>query len=559
MRKDSLLFFFIICFFAEGALANAPEWREGFSVPAGGNSNPYELPADELEKNIRAGRLHAQEYPLEITGILPPHRPVAEFFSKTSFDPLRDFLRGFYKGLTGIESLNDVLEWIGLHPYPSESDQGVYAVPYPNGKRPEHPMGFSLVERNGATGFTVSCAGCHSSNLFGKTVLGMSNRFPRANETFQYGKTLAFFAEPNLFQMYNGATEAETEMLRELRSNVRSIGLKKPLTLGLDTSLAQVALSLARRNEDPHAERSEIREIFPREDPLSELPADSKPAVWWNVKYKNRWLSDGSVLSGNPILTNILWNEIGRGADLHELNDWIDRNSAKIRELTSAVFASEAPRYSDFFPAENFPLAEAKKGEEIFQQRCARCHGTYEKAWNLPHAAELKPEELMKTVFVRYHENTPVVNVGTDPHRRQGMQSLEQLNRLAISQKHGIRIETQAGYVPPPLVGIWARWPYFHNNSIPNLCALLTKPEKRPKTYYAGPAEDPARDFDSNCNGYPLGEKAPPEWKKRRYKFDSRIPGLVNMGHAEGIFLQNGKELLSNAEKQSLIRFLQSL
>ena len=40
--------------------------------------------------------------------------------------------------------------------------------------------------------FTFSCAACHSSNLFGKTVLGMTNRFPKANEFFIKAKTWSF-------------------------------------------------------------------------------------------------------------------------------------------------------------------------------------------------------------------------------------------------------------------------------------------------------------------------------------------------------------------------------
>lgn len=491
--------------------------------------------------------------------MLPPFRPVKEFFDKDRHDPLKDFLRSVMTGLGGIRSFNDVLAWIGLHPYPSESDRGVYAVPYPSGKRPDYPMGFSVIERNGAEGFTISCAECHSSRLFGKTVLGMTNRFPNANKTFIHGKTLALLADPTLFRIYNGSTEEETDLLRELRRNVRAIGVRRPIALGLDTSLAQVALSLARRSRDPYAERSPAREVFPRHEELAAAPADSKPAVWWNVKFKNRWLSDGSVLSGNPILTNLLWNEIGRGADLHALDDWILRNGDKIRELTSAVFSSEAPRFTDFFPAERFPIASARRGEAVFNRRCARCHGTYEKAWSAPGTNALPAEELLRTARVRYHERTLVVDVGTDPNRRLGMRSLEQLNELAIARANGIRVAEQNGYVPPPLVGIWARWPYFHNNSVPSLCAVLTRPEKRPSVYYSGPAEDRELDFDGLCNGYPTGKAVPARWKRPAFRYDTKKNGLGNGGHAEGIFLREGKELLTPEEKLDLVRFLQTL
>jgi hypothetical protein len=332
------------------------------------------------------------------------------------------------------------------------------------------------------------------------------------------------------------------------------IEAKKPAALGLDTSLAQVALSLSKRKRDAWA--SLATQPAPRAERLRHAVADSKPAVWWNLKYKDRWLLDGSVVSGNPILTNFLWNEIGRGTDLHQLSDWIDANGATIRELTTAVFSTEAPRFTDFFSPETMDLTRAKHGEAIFLQHCARCHGTYKKGWNLPNAAELSPAQLLATVHVAYAPKTFVVDVGTDPSRYLGMSSLVQLNDLEISKRNGIVIEPQKGYVPPPLVGIWARWPYFHNNSAPSLCAVLTRASDRPKSYWARPANDPAADFDRACNGYPTG-RAP--GLSLEYRYDTRRAGMHASGHDEGIFLKNGQELLSAADKMDLIQFLQTL
>ena len=41
--------------------------------------------------------------------------------------------------------------------------------------------------------------------------------------------------------------------------------------------------------------------------------------------------------------------------------------------------------------------------------------------------------------------------------------------------------------------------------------------------------------------------------------YDSTLPGLSNAGHDEGIFLEFGFELLSEADKRDLIAFLQTL
>jgi len=547
----------LLFFLSTHTIAATPDWSE--KAPAPG-ANPYQLPPAQFSPMRDSGRIHAQIYPVGITGILPPYEPIRHLVEDNSKNPLREFLNNLFRTASGYRSIEDLLKDLGLHDYPQASDQGVYAVPYPNGIRPDHAMGFGLIETNQGTGFTFSCAACHSANLFGKTVLGMTNRFPKANEFFIKAKKASELIEPGVFKLYSGATQGETELMKDFKKNMRSVGLKQPLVLGLDTSLAQVSLSLNHRNPDAYASFSDRYAFSPRPDAiLDHNPADSKPAVWWNVKYKNRWLSDGSVVSGNPIFTNILWNEIGRGTDLVQLESWLAQNEQTIQEITTAVFSSEAPRFTDFFPASKIDLGLAKQGEQIFNNTCARCHGYYDKAWNLPNADQLSPEEKLKTTLVRYKEQTQVKDVGTDPYRYRGMKSLEQLNNLAISKKNNILIRAQEGYVPPPLVGIWARWPYFHNNSAPSLCAVLSAAKDRPRFYYSGEAQSPATDFDADCNGYPLGKATPESWKVSEHLYDTRKPGMGNQGHDEDIFLENGEELLLPEQKRALIQFLQTL
>lgn len=537
-----------------------PDWSMNAVAPPGGRENIYQWSDEDFLKYKNQGKIHTQIYPVTVTGMLPPYEPIKRMIEEDNHSPFRKWVQKVLQTMSGYKSFHDVLVSLGLHEYPQTTDEGVYSVPYPNNIRPDELMGFGLIERNGAQGFTFSCAACHSSQLFGKTVLGMTNRFPRANEFFLKAKKVMALADPFIFQFYTGSTNAERRLLSEAQYRLQFVDLKKPIALGLDTSLAQVSLSLNHRSQDPYASYSPWYATFPRHDIfLSDNPADSKPAVWWNVKYKTRWLSDGSVLSGNPIFTNLIWNEIGRGADLVQLEKWLADNNQVVEELTTAVFSSQAPLITDFIPAEKIDLGRAKQGETIFKINCAKCHGNYEKAWSLPGSENLSLKEQLKTVQVHYREQTKVVDVGTDPYRRLGMKSLEQLNNLAISKKNNIVIKAQEGYVPPPLVGIWARWPYLHNNSVPSLCALLTPSGQRPVAYYSGEALDPQKDFDLECNGYPLEDKTPLAWKTRDHFFDTRKKGLSNKGHDQNIFIKDGKEILSLDDKKNLILFLQTL
>lgn len=524
------------------AWSTPPDWSRNASIPDGGRPNPYDTPAGEWRTDIRKGKLHALHYPVSVTGILLPYGPL-----KSLLETMK------------LARLDTLQSWLGLYPYPENEGMGPFEVPFPDGRRPPQRMGFTLTETARGVGFTISCAQCHTESLFGRPVIGLATRFPRANAFFYRGLQIEPWVDEDVFALVTGATAGERGMFRDSKFAAHFVRAKMPVQLGLDTSLAQVAMSLATRDLTPWAHR--IEGLPDRDEPLTQHAADSKPAVWWNVKYKNRWLSDGSVVSGNPIFTNLLWNEIGRGTDLESLSEWLRTNPAVVRELTSAVFASEAPRWTDYFPATSLNESVAKSGERIFLSRCARCHGIYEKGWNLPHADRLTPVERLLTVRVRYHASTPVMDVGTDPSRHEGMGSLAQLNNLAISRQSGVEIVPQHGYVPPPLVGIWARWPYFHNNSAPTLCAVLTRASGRPTRYWARPAVDAERDFDRACNGYPSNPPTDlPKWLSRQeLHFDTRMSGRHASGHDEGIFLKGGRELLAIDDKKALITFLQTL
>lgn len=549
--------------------ALAADWSRQAELPGGDGkktplhrANIFQQDTESWEESVAQGRLHTFHYPVTITELNIPFKALKDYLDAEPNDPFRKWIYQITQQASSFESTQDVMDWLGIHPFPeNETERGPGPWPVVSPGEHELGMGATLLDMNGAEALTFSCAACHSADLFGKKVVGLTNRFPRANEFFRAGKKLLPYAHPDVFRSMTGATEAEVDILKKSRYAVQFVGAKKPEVLGLDTSLAQVALSLARRAKDPYAERKLLNANFPRSNPLDKKIADSKPAVWWNVKYKTRWLSDGSIVQGNPIHTNFLWNEIGRGVDLHALEKWLTANQQVIDDLTAAVFATEAPVYLDFLPEDTFNEELARQGQPVFKNNCMSCHGNYEKAWDQPFAHLMPLKERVKTTAVWYHKKTPVIDVGTDPGRYEGMQYFaKELNALKISQSINTIVEPQKGYVPPPLVGIWARWPYFHNNSAPNLCAVLTRASQRPVTYVAGPAIDPRTDYDADCGGYPVGEAAPAAWKKDKdYLYDTRREGLRNTGHDEKILIKDGVEIMTAAEKRALIEFLKTL
>lgn len=524
--------------------------------------NIYKLEPTALKKKIEHGKKVALFYPVTVSDLMIPYQPLKNFFESDPNDPVRRVLYDLARVVSPFKSMDDLYKSLGIHDFPtSVQSETPNSLPELSAHEKSVPMGATLIQTNDGEALTFGCAACHTADLFGVKVLGLTNRFPRANEFFRHGEQLAPYINSFLFKELLGTTEGERLMMVRAKKATKWIGTKKPVVLGLDTSLAQVALSLSRREQDEYATRSERYILFPRPNKLSKLIADSKPAVWWNVKYKNRWLSDGSIVSGNPVHTNFLWNEIGRGTDLKKLEKWMVTAKPEIEALTASVFATKAPRYEKFFGTSSIDIEKAKRGQKHFVQSCQKCHGAYEKGWDAPNALQLTKTKLLQNTKVVYHKKTPVIDVGTDAGRYLGMKEFAaDLNRLKISREMKTVVEPQKGYVPPPLEGIWARWPYFHNNSIPNLCALLTPAAQRPKTYYAGKAIHKQRDFDQECLGYPLGDKTPESWKKHtEYFYDTTKEGLSNSGHDVGIFIKDGKEIYTRQQKLELIEFLKTL
>lgn len=542
--------------------ATEPSWNENLQLKDGVPvENVYQLDLATWEKTVWEGKKHALIYPIKTTKLLVPYHPVNNFFELDNRNPFKKKIINMLKAESGWQTLNDLFNWLGLNSYPNQEQLATYAIPEAPSEFNHHPMGFTMMERFGKKGFTFSCATCHSATLFDQKILGMTNRFPRANDFFKYAKTLLPFVPPLVFMKETRASWGETKMYAQARNSLNWIETKIPLHKSLDTSWAHVGLSLSQRKADQYATRTRTSYIFPRKNKLNHVPADSKPLPWWNVKYKTKWLADGTIAAGNPVLTNILWNEIGRSADLKQLESFLLKSKQMIKELTAAVYASKAPRYEDFFGPHSIDISAAKRGEKLFNQNCVGCHGRYEKAWNSPNSEELSPTELIQTVKVAYHEVTPVINVGTDPLRNEATQYLaDDLNRLKISKTFGIKYKHEKGYIPPPLEGIWARWPYLHNNSVPSLCMMLTPANKRPKTFYVGPALDKERDFDHECNGYPIGDKTPKLWKSQQDSlFDTGKMGLSNQGHSTMLLKQDGNERYTQGQKRDLIQYLKTL
>lgn len=550
--------------FSFTSLIAAPDWSREAKVPLGETRlDIYQYGESLPEVKVR-GYKHALKWPVEVTGLLIPYEPLKYFLEDEKDNPLRRLLEKIAEKKLGYKDMDGLYEWLGLNIYPDNSIvSGVFQIPYPtrDDSIPEYRMGASLLtapHSPNSTGLSFSCASCHSGTFMGRSIMGLTNKRPRSNEFFVMAKKYVPLIPAGFFRAATNASREEKAMFKRTKDNLRWVDSVEPQVLGLDTSLPHVALSLHKRADDEFASKKKIGRRKPHQ--LKTFVSDSKPMPWWNLKYKTRWLSDGSIVTGNPILTNFLWNELGRGTDLKELEKWMKNNQDRIDELTAAAFATQAPRWTDFFPESTLDVGLAKNGEQVFNQSCKKCHGRYEKRWSYPMAELETISEQVKTERVFYHEKTPVKDVGTDPNRWMATKTFaSNLNKLRISKWMKTTVEPQVGYVPPPLEGIFLRYPYLHNNSIPNLCALMMRPDERPKKFVQGPSIKPEH-YDQECLGYPVGDKIPKDWlKERGSTFDTTRPGLRNIGHTKAFYDEQGNSLISKSDKRALLEFLKTL
>ena len=112
-----------------------------------------------------------------------------------------------------------------------------------------------------------------------------------------------------------------------------------------------------------------------------------------------------------------------------------------------------------------------------------------------------------------------------------------------------------AGYQAPPLDGIWATAPYFHNGSVPALAGVLNskaRPTRFTRSFKTGEA-----DYDKVNVGWKVTEtRDPPDAKlapiEARKIYDTSKPGRANTGHTYG-------DDLTDAERAQVIEYLKTL
>lgn len=214
-------------------------------------------------------------------------------------------------------------------------------------------------------------------------------------------------------------------------------------------------------------------------------------------------------------------------------NEITQRNYAAAMAIGArpdTVIPESFKRDTDFLlslapPAYPFPInrEQAARGEQIFKNNCASCHVQGGKDFGL-----VMPQ------------------IGTDRHRVDSFtqQLVDKFHTVKFGDVMFTAYRKTDGYVATFIDGLWARAPYIHNGSVPNLWELLQPAASRTKVFYRGyNVYDP-----KNLGFVSTGAEA----EKTGFRYDTSVPGNSNAGHEYGT-------TLTDAEKWDLIEYLKTL
>jgi mono/diheme cytochrome c family protein len=352
---------------------------------------------------------------------------------------------------------------------------------------------------DGKGGWVMNCLACHSGKVAGQAILGS----PNSN-----------FA---LETLVDEVRQRKLQMGRPL-AHMDKGGLTMPLGTTRGTTNAVifgVALG-SLRDRDLNLRRDFKVPQFVHND--VDAPA------FWNVRRKTRLYADGFAVKSHRLLLQFVMLPRNSG---ETLRGW----EAEFRDILAWIESLEPPKY----PWE-IDRALAATGQALFEQNCAKCHGTYGANGRYP------------------NKIVPIDKIRTDPTRLQSLTVTRRQDMrdswLGDYGKEEYVLDPQ-GYVAPPLNGIWASAPYLHNGSVPTVWHLL-HPGERPIVWRR--TED---GYDQKKVGLEITafDRLPDEAisaAERREFFDTRRSGKSAAGH---LF----PDELSEDEKQAVLEYLKTL
>lgn len=352
---------------------------------------------------------------------------------------------------------------------------------------------------NGRGGWVMNCLTCHAGKVAGHVIPGLPN-------THLALQTL--IEDVRLVKLQQRKPFAHLDLA--------SANVPLSVTNGATNSVIFGVILGTFRNPDMSVD---LKRVLP---PLTHHDVD--PPAFWNVRKKTSLYCDGfSPKTHRPLMQFMLIPSNDKDTIYGWENDF--------RAIQAWIEAVPVPQYAGPVNA-----ALAERGRIAFDAHCSRCHGTY--GPNGRYEQQTIAWDDLRTDPVRLRALTP-------EHRRWMKRGW--MSRYGMDPV----IEDPQGYVAPPLDGIWASAPYFHNGSVPTLWHVL-HPDRRPAVWKR--TED---GYDHARVGLEVEEMTtvPDDVmlpaRRRRY-FDTTLHGKSAGGH-------KFPSVLTEGEKRAVLEYLKTL
>ena len=393
-------------------------------------------------------------------------------------------------------------------------------------------LGESVFVRDGKQLVNGNCFACHAGVVNGQVVAGLGN---------------------------NHMNQSRPKTLRTRGDNFGPYAVWRLSARMADP--AKLGMVLAE-------EKTELEQLL---DSTPLPPVDPMP--WWLMKYKklDYWYADAGIYDAASFAVNFTTPHA-------EINEHRADHIDTVAKALAFARETQSPPFPGTLDAELVKL-----GADLFHGRtrpavtkgfraCKTCHGTYTKKDS--NADYSQPGSWN----VDYDFSHVLRNVKTDPSYNTTLQALapiaEHINKLeAYFESQGTpemtpssSVPSKSGYVAPPLVGVWASAPYFHNGSVPTVETVLNS-GKRPEIWSRNPRDPHA--YDLERVGMAFQTVSPSEYEQSAADtegaaylsqaaidhgaiYDTKGFGHGNMGHTFG-------DSLSDDERFAVIEFLKSL
>ncbi len=377
------------------------------------------------------------------------------------------------------------------------------------------PYNFNVVTNDdGLSIVTSNCLTCHATKLFGELVVGLGNEF------------LDFTADASKPVERAGALvqgDAEIAAWELYADRINTIApYIKTSTVGVNPANNLTFALIAHRRANDNTWSNQ---------PLLPLPPTDVPPVsvppWWRMAKKPAMFNLGEgrrdhariMMAASMLCTDSF-------AELEE----IDQYAPDIRAFIASL---EPPEYP--FPVDT---VLANTGREVFDRTCSQCHGSYGDEHAYP--ARLVPLDVVQT------DSTLV-----DFALGDGVPYIDWFNQSYYGQLS--TAAPGAGYVAPPLDGVWATAPFLHNGSVPTI-GMLLESTTRPRYWKHAVSDlsDP-ESYDQQHLGWQhdvldSGKASAADVAI----YDTDLPGYANSGHRFG-------DHLGDDERAAVIEYLKTL